>query len=88
MGTRNKIPNEAIPDCYAFSKQAFEGKITANDAAQLIHEKHGIELNSAISYPYCFKVLITSIGSCSSISSYALNYFFERIEDIKKRLYK
>jgi hypothetical protein len=75
----NKIPNEAIPDCYKYSKEAFEGKITPEDARLKIHEKHGIKIGSAKDYPKLFKVLISGEGTIWSLSNYCHDYFINRI---------
>ena len=87
-----KIPNEAIPDCYKYSKQAYEGKITADEATQKIHKIHGVKLGSAKDYPILFKILITGEGSMWSLSSYCYDCFIENIhkdygtEQMKKSL--
>lgn len=89
---RKCIPNEAIPDCYKYSKEAFEGKISAEDAIMKIHLKHNIKLGSAKDYPKLFKVLMTGEGSIWSLSNYCHDYFLNKIfedygnEQLKKSL--
>ena len=87
-----KIPNEVIPDCYKYSKLAFEGKTTADDAAQKIHKLHDVKLGSAKDYPLLFKILMTGEGSMWNLSSYCQEYFIKKIyedygkEQLKKSL--
>lgn len=87
-----KIPNEVIPDCYKYSKQAFEGNITSDEAAKKIHNLHNLKLGSAKDYPILFKILITGEGSMWSLSSYCYEYFIKKIhedygnEQLKKSL--
>ena len=87
-----KIPNEVIPDCYKYSKQAFEGKLTADEAAQKIHNLHDVKLGSAKDYPILLKILITGEGSMWNLSSYCQEYFIRKIyedygkEQLKKSL--
>lgn len=45
-----KIPNEAIPICYEYAKEAFDGKITPEEARQKIHEELSINFGSAKDY--------------------------------------
>ncbi len=78
------IPNEAIPDCYKFSKEAFENKLKSKDAAEKIHSKHQLKLSSSKDYFNYFKVLITGSGSCRSLSKFTQEYFLNNIlEDYK-----
>lgn len=82
---RNSIPNEAIPDCYKYAKDAFEGKISPEDATMKIHLKHDIKIGSAKDYPKLFKVLMTGEGSIWSLSDYCHDFFLKTIfEDYGK----
>ena len=74
-----KISEHSIPDCYKYSKQAFEGRITENDATMKIHEKQDIKVGSAKDYPKLFKVLMTGEGTIWSLSSFTYGYFLESI---------
>lgn len=87
-----KIPNEVIPDCYKYAKEAFEGKITSEDATMKIHSELNITLGSAKDYPKLFKVLMTGEGSIWSLSNYCHEYYLNKIskdygkEQLKKSL--
>lgn len=76
-----KIPHSAIPDCYKYAKEAFEGKITPVDATMKINEKQGIEVGSAKDYFYFLKYLITGEGSCRILNLYTQEYFIKRIRN-------
>ena len=79
-----KIPNEVIPDCYKFSKQAFEGKITPNEARQKIHEELDINYGSARDYFLYYSYLITGEKPTWGLNTYTTNYFLKNIlEDYK-----
>ena len=79
-----KIPNEVITDCYKYSKQAFEGKITPNDARQKIHEELKINFGSAKDYYLYFNYLMTGNRPTWSLNKFTLDYFLRNIlEDYK-----
>jgi hypothetical protein len=75
-----KIPKTAIQFTYNESKRVFENKLPIKEAAEHIHKKHGIKINSAIDYGYYFRYLITGEGSCRSLSSYTQKYYLDRIQ--------
>ena len=80
-----KIPNDVIPDCYKFSKEAFENNLKSKDAAEKIRAKHQLKLSSSKDYFNYFKVLMTGSGSCRSLSVFTQEYFLKRIlEDYGK----
>lgn len=87
-----KIPKDAIPDCYKYSKEAFEGNLKSKDAAEKIHAKHHLKLSSSMDYFNYFKFLKTDSGTCRSLSLYTQEYFLKRIfedygkEQLKKSL--
>ena len=76
-----KIPNEVISDCYKYSKQAFEGKITPNDARQKIHEELNINFGSAKDYYLYFNYLMTGNKPTWGLNKYTLEYFIKKIHD-------
>jgi hypothetical protein len=80
----NKIPNEAIPDCFKYSKHAFEGKITKEEARLKIHEELDINFGSARDYYLYYNYLITGNKPTWVLNNYTLGYFLEKIlEDYK-----
>ncbi|PJE45014.1 MAG: hypothetical protein CUR32_01310 [Flavobacterium sp.] len=74
-----KIPNEVIPDCYKYAKQAFEGKITPVDARQKIHEELNINFGSARDYYLYYNYLVTGNKPTWVLNDYTLGYFLEHI---------
>ena len=74
-----KIPNDVIPDCYTYAKQAFEGKITANDARQKIHDELNINYGSARDYYLYYSYLITGKKPTWGLNTYTTKYFLENI---------
>ena len=76
-----KIPNEAITDCYKYSKEAYENNLKSKDAAERIVSKHNLKLSLSKDYFNYFKYLITGTGSCRSLSSYTQGYYLENINE-------
>lgn len=76
---RTRIPNKVIPDCYKFSKQAFEGKITKEVARLKIHQELGIKFSSARDYYLYYNYLITGEKPTWSLNLFTLEYFLEHI---------
>ena len=74
-----KIPNEVIPDCYKYSKQAFEGKITPLEARQKIHDELKINYGSARDYFLYYNYLITGTRPTWGLNTFTTNYFLEHI---------
>lgn len=74
-----KIPNEVIPECYKFSKQAFEGKITKEEARLKIHEELDINFGSAKDYYLYYSYLITGEKPTWVLNKFTLGYFLEHI---------
>lgn len=74
-----KIPNELIPDCYKYAKQAFEGKITKEEARLKIHEELDVNFGSAKDYYLYFNYLITGEKPTWSLNKFTLEYFLEHI---------
>ncbi len=74
-----KIPNAVIPDCYKYAKQAFDGKITVDDARQKIHEQLNINFGSARDYYLYFNYLITGEKPTWILNKFTLEYFLEHI---------
>jgi hypothetical protein len=76
-----KISSELIPDCYIYSKQAFEGKISPNDARQKIHEELNINFGSAKDYYLYFNYLMTGNKPTWSLNRHTLGYFLGQIQE-------
>lgn len=74
-----RIPNEVIPDCYKYAKQAFEGKITPDEARQKIHEELNINFGSARDYYLYYNYLLTGHKPTWVLNIYTLGYFLENI---------
>ena len=77
----SKIPNEAIPDCYKYAKQAFDGKITMGDARQKIHEELNITYGSARDYYLYYSYLITGQRPTWGLNNYTMEFFLNEILD-------
>lgn len=78
---RNSIPNKAIPDCYKYAKQAFDGTIAIADARQKIHEELNINFGSAKDYYLYYSYLITGERPTWGLNSYTMEYFLKEILD-------
>jgi hypothetical protein len=74
-----KIPNEVIPDCYKYAKQAFEGKISPSEARQKIHEELNINFGSARDYYLYYSYLLTGNKPTWPLNNYTLGYFLKHI---------
>ena len=74
-----KIPNEAIPECYKYAKQAFDGKITFGDARQKIHEELKINFGSARDYYLYYNYLITGEKPTWGLNLFTMEYFLKKI---------
>lgn len=74
-----KIPNEVIPDCYKFSKQAFEGKITKEEARLKIHKELDLNFGSARDYFLYYSYLINGEKPTWSLNLFTLEYFLQNI---------
>lgn len=74
-----KIPNELIPDCYKYSKQAFDGIITQEEARLKIHKELDINFGSARDYYLYYSYLINGEKPTWSLNKFTLEYFLEHI---------
>lgn len=73
------IAENKIPYTYKESKRVFENNLSVKEAAENIHKKCGIKVNSAIDYAYYFRYLITGNGSCRILSCYTQEFYLENI---------
>lgn len=76
---KTKIPNEVIKDCYNYSKKAFEGKISKEEARLKIHKELHINYGSAKDYYLYYSYLITGEKPTWSLNKYTLEYFLREI---------
>lgn len=74
-----KIPNEAIPICYKYAKEAFDGKITPEAARQKIHEELSINFGSAKDYFLLYRYLITGTNPTWALNNFTFEYFLKSI---------
>ena len=74
-----KIPDTAIPECYKYAKQAFEGAITPNEARQRIHEELNINFGSARDYYLYYSYLITGDKPTWALNKFTLEHFLKTI---------
>lgn len=74
-----RIPNDLIPNCYKFSKQAYEGKITIADAREKIHTELGINYGAAKDYYLYYSYLMTGEKPTWLLNSFTLEYFLKNI---------
>lgn len=84
-----KISEELIPFTYQESKRVLENELSSKEAAENIHMKCGIKINSCADYYYYFKYLMTGEGSCRMLSTFTQNYYLEKIyEEYDKEQFK
>ncbi len=81
---RNSIPNEAIPDCYKYAKEAFEGNITPEEARQKINENLSINFGSARDYFLYYSYLMTGIKPTWDLNKFTFEYFLKAIIENKE----
>ena len=87
-----KIPENVILHTYKESKRVFESNLSFKEAAENIHKNCNVKITSALDYPYYFKFLMTSSGSCRILSRYTQEFYLKSIyedygkEQLKKSL--
>lgn len=74
-----KISEELIPFTYQESKRVFANELSSKEAAENIHLKCGIKINSCADYYYYFKYLITAEGTCRMLNKYTQKYYLQMI---------
>ena len=74
-----KIPNDKIPQCYKYAKQAYEGVILPSDANQKIHVELNINQRSAKDYYLYFRYLMTGEKPTWKLNNYTMEYFLSNI---------
>ncbi|GAB3840283.1 HNH endonuclease [Hymenobacter jeollabukensis] len=74
-----KIPNSCVPDAYLVATHVYHGQTSLTDGAQLLVNRHGLNVNSARDYINNFRYLMEGRGFTRTLNAFSMEYFLEQI---------
>lgn len=76
-----KITPEQVSSAYVAASSVYDGKLTFEKAANELHKKHGLNINSARDFINQFRCMMKGEVFTRTLSAYAIEYFLAKIHD-------